>query len=232
MKGNNDPSSEEPFSYYEVGVKKGWIKPTTQARSRQMCEDILDAAERVFSRQGFDASGVSDITREAGCSVGIFYKRFSDKESLFYTLQYRHNERARVRLDRLPEMRSTLSTSEVLYRFVRASVKGITENAGFERALIERSLKDRKVWQAQRAFNKYAGERLIDFLVARNELPEADRDLKERGHFAARVVFSTILNLVVLGPGPYSVNDDRVVHTLAEFLRGFLHEEQLRLAAK
>ena len=45
------------------------------------------------------------------------------------------------------------------------------------------------------------------------------------------MVFSTITNFVVLGPGPYSVKDERVVDNLSEFLVGFLHEEQARLRA-
>jgi len=216
--------------YYDYAVKKGWILPASQARSRDMCERILEAANRVFARQGYEATKISDIASAAGCSVGIFYKRFSDKESLFYALQYRHLEGGRRRLDRLVDaVDSNLSTQEVLYRYVRASVRYMLDDAGFERALVEMSLKNRRVWKAQQAHHKYAGDRLIDFLIARGELPGAGEDSRVRGHFAARIVFGTVINLLAVGPGPYEASDPRVVDSLADILRGFLHEEQERL---
>ena len=71
----------------------------------------------------------------------------------------------------------------------------------------------------------------MEFLVKRNELPDT-KELKEKVQFAVSVVFSKITSLVVLGPGPYSAKDRRVVENLAEFLEGFLHEEQQRLKAR
>jgi AcrR family transcriptional regulator len=46
-------------------------------------EQILDGAMRVFMRQGFDASSMNDITREAGVSKGTLYVYFKNKEDLF-----------------------------------------------------------------------------------------------------------------------------------------------------
>ena len=94
----------EDLGYFEVAVRRGWIKPTNQARSRQMCDRILVAAFKVFSKNGYRDANVSDITKAAGCSVGIFYRRFRDKESLFYALQHRHYEQAYRMLDRLMDM--------------------------------------------------------------------------------------------------------------------------------
>jgi AcrR family transcriptional regulator len=46
-------------------------------------EQILDGAMRIFMRQGFDASSMNDITREAGVSKGTLYVYFKNKEDLF-----------------------------------------------------------------------------------------------------------------------------------------------------
>lgn len=46
-------------------------------------EQILDGAQRVFMRMGFDASSMNDITREAGVSKGTLYVYFKNKEDLF-----------------------------------------------------------------------------------------------------------------------------------------------------
>ncbi|MGF1622066.1 MAG: TetR/AcrR family transcriptional regulator [Rhodomicrobiaceae bacterium] len=45
-------------------------------------EQILDAAERCFTRQGFHGASMQDICREAGVSPGALYIYFTSKEGL------------------------------------------------------------------------------------------------------------------------------------------------------
>jgi AcrR family transcriptional regulator len=47
---------------------------------------ILDAAVRVFARQGFHTCRVSDIADEAGVAYGLVYHYFSSKEAILDTL--------------------------------------------------------------------------------------------------------------------------------------------------
>jgi TetR/AcrR family transcriptional regulator, fatty acid metabolism regulator protein len=49
---------------------------------------ILDAAIRVFARQGFHATRVSDIADEAGVAYGLVYHYFSSKDEV---LNERHD---------------------------------------------------------------------------------------------------------------------------------------------
>nr|MDQ4041236.1 TetR/AcrR family transcriptional regulator [Actinomycetota bacterium] len=46
---------------------------------------ILDAAVRVFARQGFHQCRVSDIADEAGVAYGLVYHYFSSKEQVLDT---------------------------------------------------------------------------------------------------------------------------------------------------
>jgi AcrR family transcriptional regulator len=55
---------------------------TTTDKRRQ----ILDAAVRVFARQGFHTCRVSDIADEAGVAYGLVYHYFSAKEQILDTL--------------------------------------------------------------------------------------------------------------------------------------------------
>jgi TetR/AcrR family transcriptional regulator, fatty acid metabolism regulator protein len=61
----------------------------TTARS-QAAQDkrrqILDAAVKVFARQGFHACRVSDIADEAGVAYGLVYHYFSSKDEVLDTL--------------------------------------------------------------------------------------------------------------------------------------------------
>jgi TetR/AcrR family fatty acid metabolism transcriptional regulator len=47
---------------------------------------ILDAAIRVFARQGFHSCRVSDIAREAGVAYGLVYHYFNSKEQVLNEL--------------------------------------------------------------------------------------------------------------------------------------------------
>jgi AcrR family transcriptional regulator len=47
---------------------------------------ILDAAVRVFARQGFHTCRVSDIADEAGVAYGLVYHYFSSKDAILDTL--------------------------------------------------------------------------------------------------------------------------------------------------
>lgn len=55
-------------------------------------DQILDGANTVFSRMGFDAAGMADITREAGVSKGTIYVYFDGKDDLFAALVDRQRE--------------------------------------------------------------------------------------------------------------------------------------------
>ena len=211
------------YLYFDVAVRQGWIRPVNQNRSREMCEKILIAASKVFAKKGYRDTRIQDITEVAGCSVGIFYERFFDKNGLFYALQHRHYELANRMLDRLAVVhQSKLSTPEVFHGFVQRTLENMISSSGFHKALIEISIKDGKANRARKAHIQYAGDRMLDFLVNRDELPETP-EIRDKVQFAVGVVFSTITSLVVLGPGPYALKDRRVVENMAEFLVGFLH---------
>src|SRR5215212_11103963 len=47
---------------------------------------ILDAAVKVFARQGFHSSRVSDIADEAGVAYGLVYHYFGSKDEVLDTL--------------------------------------------------------------------------------------------------------------------------------------------------
>ena len=56
------------------------------AASTEKRRVILDAAVRVFARQGFHTCRVSDIADEAGVAYGLVYHYFSSKEQMLDTV--------------------------------------------------------------------------------------------------------------------------------------------------
>lgn len=49
-------------------------------------DEILSAAERVFSHHGFHNSTVAQIAKEAEFAIGTLYQFFTNKEELYYTM--------------------------------------------------------------------------------------------------------------------------------------------------
>lgn len=59
----------------------------TRKETQQQTRDrLLDAAARVFSRQGYYAVSVEEVAAEAGFSKGAVYSNFESKEELFLAL--------------------------------------------------------------------------------------------------------------------------------------------------
>lgn len=63
--------------------------PVAQSRGRETLERLVEAAEEVIAERGVDGASIAAITARAGTSVGNFYRRFPDKQSLLEHLERR-----------------------------------------------------------------------------------------------------------------------------------------------
>ena len=57
-----------------------------QHRSEETRTHILEVANLLFSKNGYDATGVAEICHAAGVSKGAFYHHFATKQSIFMEL--------------------------------------------------------------------------------------------------------------------------------------------------
>ncbi len=71
------------------------IRRRPRAETRR---DLLDAATRVFAREGFRGTSVEAVSEEAGYSRGALYSNFKSKEDLFLALWEERIERRRREL--------------------------------------------------------------------------------------------------------------------------------------
>lgn len=62
-------------------------KAPRQRRSRQLVEDILEAAVRVLSREGAQRFTTARVAETAGVSVGSLYQYFPNKQAILFRLQ-------------------------------------------------------------------------------------------------------------------------------------------------
>jgi len=63
---------------------------------------LLDAAGRVFDREGYDAATIDQIVAEVGASRPTFYAHFRDKEQVLEELMAVYTARGREYMARLP----------------------------------------------------------------------------------------------------------------------------------
>ena len=72
---------------------------TREERRTQTRAELLDAAERLFSEQGFHATSVDQVADDAGYTKGAVYSNFVSKEDLFFAVYERRVDRALPHLE-------------------------------------------------------------------------------------------------------------------------------------
>lgn len=65
--------------------------PTVKKKSKRVQKEmeILDAAEKVFSKSGFENAKMMEVAKEVGVSKGTIYFYFDSKENLYMAITYR-----------------------------------------------------------------------------------------------------------------------------------------------
>ena len=70
---------------------KGINLPKTQLGLAKM-NKILDAAEELFTKKGFNETSISDICKKAGTAVGTFYIYFETKTDVYRYLMWKYQK--------------------------------------------------------------------------------------------------------------------------------------------
>jgi len=80
-------------------------KRLTREESKELTRArLIDAAEKIFIRRGFDEASVDEISEMAGYSRGAFYSNFDNKEQLFLAVIDRRRPKPLDEvLDQVPE---------------------------------------------------------------------------------------------------------------------------------
>ena len=175
------------------------VMPANQARSREAQARLLKAGEGVFAKKGYDEAHVGDIAAAAGCSIGSFYRRFRDKESLFRALHLQFAHRIERNMERFlaqPQL-AEQSPYDVLAVLVRNTAQVIERHPGFFRALFQRTLADAgplyvpALWAADAA----SGRRLAAYLRARGA--GTAEPLEEACALGLRTIEATLVQRVL-----------------------------------
>jgi TetR/AcrR family transcriptional regulator, fatty acid metabolism regulator protein len=188
----------------------------TAADKRRM---ILDAAVRVFARQGFNGCRVSDIADEAGVAYGLVYHYFRSKDEVLDTLFL---ERWNVLLDAIRETdRQDIAPREKLHHIASFIVDSYRHDPELMKVIIV------EVTRAANSFGQtHLGKireayELIADIVAKAQDEGAFKDTITP-QFAAmafygaieQVLTGWIFELLPQGPAEFEQAKDFVVETI------------------
>lgn len=96
-------------------------KSPVRAKGKRTREEVLQAAELVFERDGFLEARVADIAKEAGVSHGTFYTYFDSKEDVF-------REVASLVINEMYEaLDDAAASSQTAFELIRAANRAFVE---------------------------------------------------------------------------------------------------------
>ena len=203
-----------------------WALPAYQARSREQRDRLLKAGERAFAEHGFWQAPVADIARRAGCSVGSFYRRFQDKEALFFALQAHMAQRSAENITTFfaDPACDTDPLHVVFARLAANSARSMGRIEGYFRALFELSLRGQDVWPSMRQLEIFEADKINELLIRRGAALEPGFD--ERAQLAVRMMHGQIITQLLHGPGPFEIDDPRLPQELGLLLLRYLGLEK------
>jgi AcrR family transcriptional regulator len=210
-------------------IELTWVKPPQQQRSQQTLERLLEAAEALILEGGVDAASVAAVTKRARSSVGSFYTRFADRDSLLRAVCMRFGQEARatidavVRAERWQEHALTLvfeTSIGFLFRVVRERRLLLT-------SLLAATPHDLELSQVMSGLGQHLAQRLHALLLARHELRgQAEPELAARA--LAAVLLSTAQARALAHLKDDALSDDRELgRELARMCVAYLREPVL-----
>jgi TetR/AcrR family transcriptional regulator len=191
---------------------------------------ILDAAERLFARQGFAATTIKQIGKEAAVNPALLYYYYDSKETLYRAMLQRILGQLLSRGTDAIERANT--HADRIRAFVRAQARLLAEHPHFPQLLV-RELVDHQAAHAEQAITTSAAgafKRLCDVISAGQKAGAFRASLNPRftaisiiaqvAYFAiARPAVGLVLGHGTSGPPPA---------VAAEF---YAHAEEFALAA-
>lgn len=90
-----DAPPRDPLDRYRWYLATGGMRTALSRAERQANTrtELIDAAERLFSAQGFHATSLDAVADDAGYTKGAVYSNFASKEDLFFAVYERRVER-------------------------------------------------------------------------------------------------------------------------------------------
>jgi len=153
-----------------------------QKRARATYDALLEAARRVFERQGYDAAQTPDIARDAGVSVGTFYRYFTDKRHAFIEMITEHLEELYqlvmedMTVEAFGSTRTEAERRAACDHVIEVLFRNAARHPSLQRELLGVALRDPEVSRIRQSFDergRQALAALIEQVAPPDRIPDA-----------------------------------------------------------
>ena len=159
---------------------------------------ILDAAERLFAMQGFTATTIKQIGKEADVNPALLYYYYDSKETLYRAMLQRILGQLLAR--GTDAIERAASHADRIRAFVRAQARLLADHPHFPQLFV-REMVDHQASHAEEAITSTAAgafKRLCDVIVAGQQDGVFHRSLDPR--FAAISIIAQVAYFVIARP--------------------------------
>ncbi len=199
------------------------LKPAHQKRSRDLVAKLLTGGLELLKTHDFDTLSIERLCAHTDVTIGSFYARFDSKDAFVQAMQRLAVEQARDWSKRVHGAGQVPNDSlaHLLAWFVKGIVHWYRMHEGLVRASLRRSASDPAAWTPIREL----GQMQLDLMLPRIRAvhggkPNAARDSAIQ--FAFQVMNGTLNNMVMINPGPFSIQDPKtsrmLAHTMARLI--------------
>ena len=107
---------------------------------KQVQNRLLNAAEALFSKNGFESTSIRDITSQAKCNVAAVNYHFGGKENLYHKVFHRHMRTLRdIRIAAINKVMSQgegeVALEQLLRAFAMAFIEPLIDESGGHRLM-------------------------------------------------------------------------------------------------
>lgn len=192
-----------------------------QKRAEETRNKLMEAGERLFSRDGYHATSSKKIAKEAGVAVGSFYNHFKDKKELLFAIHQRHAQGIHeLMMEKLQRIMASEAGDgrELSLQLVKQMLKMHSFSPDLHREISALAYTDPDFAAMSRREEKEAVDLMLRLIEPRREALRVD-DLEAAAWVVAQSVEAVIHGIKIFG-APYS--QKRLVEALADMLHRFL----------
>ncbi|MCC7072607.1 MAG: TetR family transcriptional regulator [Deltaproteobacteria bacterium] len=203
-----------------------WVRAPQQARSHDTLARLLDAAEAMLEEAPWDQCTVAALVARGRSSIGAFYARFPDKDSL---LQHLHQRRS---TDGVHTADAALASErwagvpiEPLIRAVVAFVaQDYVDHAGLHREIVRRNSTDARFRERSAHVAGHVVRLMALLLEERRQEIDVDDTLRA-ADMLHRILYSVLdqsVQFVDRPPGPVALTPPLLVEAIVRAMLGYL----------
>jgi AcrR family transcriptional regulator len=186
-------------------------------------EALFTAGRERLKKKLIDDLSIEELCASIGCTVGVFYRRFKDKESYFAALQAvileQRDEAFREMLSRAKAVHSSLE--DCCDALASGMVGVYRRDAGVFRSSLMRLKQHRESWAPFKRQGRQHRKLLVSWF--QDQLPHMPKEeLELRVKFIHQVISGTLVHALLNDAGPLSIHDRRIVRELGKLASRYL----------